>query len=114
MTLAMAMALALALAQAMALALAMARKSNTPLKKGENRKEKMKKNRLTKAREALNLTQREVSVRAGIWEATFSRIEIGRQACSGLLAEKIAKILRVEVDAIFTPIEKPTGYVVKK
>lgn len=47
---------------------------------------------LQKAREATDLTQEQVSVRAGITQSHYSRIETAEWACSSVVARKLARI----------------------
>jgi len=56
--------------------------------------------KVRKVRKAANITQEELAEKVGATPVTISRIENGHAMPGGLLLVKMARILRVSVDAI--------------
>ena len=65
------------------------------------RNHKKLKNNLEKLRRSAGLTQKELSESAGVWRKSINAIENGIYIPSTLLALKIAKTLKCNVEDIF-------------
>ena len=62
-----------------------------------------------------NLTQYELGDEVGISKGWISQIENGKDNCPKWLAEKIAKVLRCDVDTLFkTVVERKSRYIARK